>query len=343
MSIAVVVNPRARRGSDAVARECRARLPGARVVTSRSLEECASLVRDLSDPAPAVVVSAGGDGTAIGLINSARDAAGSGVRAPWISGAGAPTTALGVLPLGTGNAWARVTGARDWRRAITQLGALSLGAPLPVRRFDLVDVDGQLAHFAGTGWDAELIDDFHAQKDALGLLPRRLRGGLAGYLYGMFTRTLPRHVTRRGVEVELVNTGSDALTVDDEGRAVPLPGGERGAVLYRGPVTVCAAGTTPEWGFGFRAFPFADLVPGRFCMRVYAGGAADALWHLPQLWRGEHPCPRMHTWLLDRCHATFSRPVPFQIGGDRIDHKTEVEYRLAGEWVNLLDWRKLPN
>jgi len=62
-----------------------------------------------------------------------------------------------------------------------------------------------------------------------------------------------------------------------------------------------------------------------------------------QLWRGAHPCPKMHTWLLDSCHATFSKPVPFQIGGDRVARRSEVEYALASEWVNLLDWSALPN
>ncbi len=343
MSIAVVVNTQARRGSDAVAALCRSRLPSARVLTSRSLEDCAGFVRELGSPAPAVVISAGGDGTAVGLLNTSRAAAQAGAPVPWLSGIAAPTTALGMLPLGTGNAWARVTGARNWRKAINQLGSIVPGSPLPVRRFDLVEVDGQIAHFAGTGWDAEMIDDFYAQKDAPGILPRSRRNGLMGYLNGMFTRTIPRHFSGPSVEVELVNTGADALTVDEKGRVVPLPGGEHGAVLYRGPVSVCAAGTIQEWGFGFRAFPFAGLVPGRFCMRIYAAGAVEATIRMRQLWRGAHPCPKMHTWLLDSCHATFSKSVPFQVGGDRVAHRSEVEYKLASEWVNLLDWSALPN
>src|SRR6185312_12923890 len=96
-----------------------------------------------------------------------------------------------------------------------------------LRRFDLVEVGGTVAPFAGTGWDAEIIDDFHAQKTGFGFLPARARNGLAG----------------------------------------------RGAVLYRGPTSVCAAATSAEWGFGFRAFPFAGLVPRRFNFRIYAGRA----------------------------------------------------------------------
>src|SRR5262245_16696489 len=241
--IAVLVNLRARRGSERVARVCRRELPGARVTTSRSLDDAAGFAREVGASSPQLLVSAGGDGTAVALINALR-------------GQPAANVPLGCLPLGTGNGWARATGARNWRRSVERLGSLSrLGAPIPTWRFDLVEVDHTLAHFAGTGWDAEIIDDFHAQKSGFGLLPEKSRAGLPGYLNGLFTRTIPRHLLgRKQVEVELVNTGEDAIGVDEHGRAVPLPEGKHGAVLYRGPVSVCAAGTSPEWGFGFRAF-----------------------------------------------------------------------------------------
>src|SRR5262249_45037827 len=157
---------------------------------------------------------------------------------------GADFDVLGVLPLGTGNALARATGAPRWRAAIDALrrlrASLWTDRALPTTRLDLVEVSGTLAHFAGTGWDAEIIDDFHAQRQGAGLLPSRLRNGLGGYLQGLFTRTLPRHLAVwRQVEVELINTGDDAMTVDEQGRPVPLAGGHHGAVLYRGPVSVC--------------------------------------------------------------------------------------------------------
>ncbi len=341
MEIAVLVNLRARRGSEAVASSCRAELPTARILASRSLDDTRGFARALGSDPPHLLVSAGGDGTAMGLINSMRGSPGN--PAQVLSASARRVPALGVMPLGTGNGWARATGAPRWRAALDRLKlAARTAGPPPVRRFDLVEIFGTIAHFAGTGWDAEIIDDFYAQRTGPGLLPERARGGLGGYLQGMFTRTIPRHVlTRRQVEVELVNTGDDALTVDPSGRAVPLPGGEHGAVLYRGPASVCAAGTSPEWGFGFRAFPFAGLVPRRFCMRLYAGTAIEATMRMHRLWRGEHPLEKMHSWLLTRCRATFSRPVPFQVGGDRLGHKTEVEYTLAPEQIDLLDWRAL--
>ena len=347
VDIAVVVNLRARRGSEAVARSCRAELPRARVLASRSLDEALGFARALSRAPPELLVSAGGDGTAVALINAMRAPAAS--RPLWARNARLPEliapgpTALGILPLGTGNGWARALGAPRWRAALQRLGrAAHASEPLPLRRFDLVEVFGTLAHFAGTGWDAEIIDDFDAQKTGPGLLPKKVRQGVWGYLQGLFTRTIPRSfLDRTQAEVELINTGEDAIAIGSDGRPMPLRGGEHGAVLYRGPMSVCAAGTSREWGFGFRAFPFAGLVPRRFCMRVYAGTAAEATMRMGALWRGRHPVPKMHSWLLTRARAFFSRPVPFQAGGDRLGHKTEVDYSLAPEQVDLLDWKAL--
>ena len=334
VDIAVVVNLRARRGSQRVARACRERLPDARIMVSGSIDEALGFARDLQEQPPSLLVAAGGDGTAVTLLNA--------MRRPGDTDVDAHGPALGLLPLGTGNGWANVTGAPRWRTAVARLGGLAArGGPMPLRRFDLVEVDGTVAPFAGTGWDAEIIDDFHAQKTAFGVVPRSLRDGLTGYMQGLFLRTIPRHLRESQVEVELVNTGDDAMTVDALGRPVPLPFGRRGAVLYRGPTSVCAPATTGEWGFGFRAFPFAGLVARRYCMRVYAGNALEATMRMRSLWTGAHPVEKMHTWLLTSCKATFSRPVPFQIGGDRMGMRSEVEFKLAQEQVDVLDWREV--
>ena len=330
MDVAVLVNLRSRRGSRRVVEHARAELPNARVIASGSLADTEKFILDLQRSAPDLVLSAGGDGTAVGLINALR---------PGNDLAGLP---IGLLPLGTGNGWANATRAPKWKVGLARVGALArLRSPISTRRFDLVEVCGRIAPFAGTGWDAELIDDFHAQKTGFGVLPTNARNGVAGYLQGLLTRTFPRHLfANERLEVELVNTGADAYTIDDQGRAVPLPGGENGRVLYRGPVGVCGAATSPEWGFGFKAYPFAKAMARRMSVRVYSAGAVEAISRTRDLWRGAHPLPKMHTWQLTSCKMTFSRPVPFQIGGDRHGHVSEVEYRIADETVNVLDWTR---
>jgi hypothetical protein len=158
----------------------------------------------------------------------------------------------------------------------------------------------------------------------------------------MVTRTIPRHLFGTGTpRVSVYNTGAPALTVGANRAIRPLPHGETGALLYRGPAGVAGAATTPEWGFGFKAFPFAQAMPHRLSVRVYSGGVLEATRHMFKLWRGEHPMPHMHDFLVERLRMDFDRDVPFQIAGDVIGLRRSVEFELAEESVQLVDWHQL--
>lgn len=340
--IAVVVNASSRRGSGRVAELARRWLPDATILLSRSLEELDAFARELVARPPDLVVAAGGDGTAIGVLNAIRRA--ERVLYPGRHAAGQKRPlgpVLATLKLGTGNAWARGLGAPDTPAALELLADLvRSGERPPIKRFDLVEVEGKLAHFTGTGWDAEIISDFHAQKDQPSFLSDARKRGLAGYLNGMFTRTVPRNIKLGSAHVRITNIGSDAMTVSPEGLPVKLSA-PAGAVLYEGPSSVCGIGTSPQWGYGFVAFPFAGLVERRFNLRNYGGGAIEALLHSPWLWMGKHPLTKMDCWLLDGVRLEFNRKVPFQLGGDLLGDRDTVEYRIADEYVHLVHWSAL--
>ena len=326
--IAVLVNLRARRGSEGMGGLVQRFLPRARVALTRSLDEARAWISDTLRPnPPSLLLAGGGDGTITGLLNELRTA---GVALP----------AIGVLPMGTGNAWARVTGAPRPAEALKQIAAVGERLP-PLRPFALVRVEGKVAPFAGTGWDAEMIQDFKNQLAASGPL-RSTQAGLRGYLGAMFTRTVPRHLFGEGnPTVSVYNLGDPALTVDARGSVQPVPHGDKGALLYRGPAGVAGAATTPEWGFGFKAFPFAQAVPHRLSVRVYGAGVVEATRNMFRLWRGEHPMPQMHDWFVQRLRMDFDREVPFQMGGDVIGMRRSLEFDLAEESVQLVDWRQL--
>ncbi len=327
-NIAVLVNLRARRGTEGVGGLVERFLPRARVALTRSLEEARAWISDTLRPnPPSLLLAGGGDGTITGLLNELRLA---GVALP----------AIGVLPLGTGNAWARVTGAPRAAVALKQIAAVGERLP-PLRPFSLVRVEGKVAPFAGTGWDAEMIQDFKSQLSAAGPLAGT-QAGLRGYLGAMFTRTVPRHLFGEGnPQVSVYNMGDTALTVDSRGSVQPVTHGDKGALLYRGPAGVAGAATTPEWGFGFKAFPFAQAVPHRLSVRVYGATVMEATRNMFKLWRGEHPMPRMHDWFVQRVRMEFDREVPFQMGGDVLGMRRTLDFDLAEESVQLVDWRQL--
>ncbi len=340
MRIEVVLNANARRGTGTVLRQLERTLPSARVERTRSLDDVDVLARRLVLDPPDLVLSAGGDGSALALVNAIRRARETQPK----SSLPGPLLRLGLLKLGTGNGWARSCGAPRLGLGLSRLHDFvqrrESPRNLPMQRFDLVEACGFLAHFAGTGWDAELVDDFHAQKDDdANLLPPWARNGLLGYLNGLVTRAVPRNIQFPRVEIEIKNTGAHALGIDPRGQPFDFAGGEPGSVLYRGPVSICGVGTSTQWGFGFRAFPFARLVPGRFNLRSYVGTTKEALARVPLLWAGRHPLANMITWLLTRCTVSFSRPVPFQAGGDLLGYHDEIEYAVSGETVEVLDWR----
>ncbi len=304
-------------------------LPQARLAVTTSLEEARRwVVEELMPDPPQLLLSGGGDGTAVSLLNELRDA-------------NTTFPALGLLPLGTGNGWARVTGAPQTRTALRGIAALAGDAP-PLRHFALVETEGRLTPFAGTGWDAEIVSDYHRVLAALPKPLNQAQNPTLGYLRAIFTRTIPRHLGQMGpATVTLTNLGEDAYVVDDRGHPQRLPGGGKGAVLYRGPLGVAGAGTTTDLGLGFRAFPFAHAMSGRLAVRVYGATPLEAMLRMPKLWRGAHPVPKSHSFLLTHCRMDFDREVPFEIGGDLLGDRRSVEFRLAEVGVNLVDWSSM--
>lgn len=327
MTAAVLVNVRARHGSEAIGRQIQAILPNARVTVTHSFDDARAWVtREIATNCPDVLLSGGGDGTAVALLNELRD-----------QSLAVPT--FGLLPLGTGNAWAHATGAKDVRSALRGLAELRDGEVPLTKTFHLVETEGKLTPFAGTGWDAEILSDYRKMLDGIPPALRDATSGTAGYLRSILTRSVPRQLREKSrPNVRVVNLGEHALSVDEHGRAVPVPGGGAGAVLYEGPIGVGGAATTEQLGLGFRAFRFAHSVPNRIAVRVYAASTLEATLRMPWLWRGAHPLPHDHNWMLTRCRMEFDRPVPFEIGGDLAGDRTSVELSLAAERQPLVDW-----
>lgn len=325
-TVAVLVNLRARKASHRIASLVRTLLPNARLGITRTLEEARQWVEHemLPNP-PALLLSGGGDGTAVCLLNE-------------MMGLGMPLPALGLLPLGTGNGWARVMGAP---RAATALRAVASidQSPLELCSFSLVEADGRVCPFAGAGWDADILHDHALQRAKLpASLRTRTPVGLA-YFFSITTRSLPRYLFRPPPRVTVTNLGEDALTADSDGKLVRVPCGGAGQVIYRGPFGVLGAGTTPAIGMGFRAFPILDTHPGRMAVRVYNAPAGEAARNVAKLFRGERTMPGSHEWLLTHCRMDFDRDVPLEVGGDIEGTRRHVEFRLSAQRVNLVDWR----
>jgi diacylglycerol kinase family enzyme len=331
-AIAALLNGRARKVTPSVVRALSKALPGSTILVSDDFDQARRHVRALIKERPEVVLSGGGDGAAMRLLNL------------WREEGGAALPTLGILRLGTGNAWARSLGAPEFFPHVKRLASLR-DRPLPVQEFGLVEVENHLAHFAGVGWDARIINDYQRNLDKRSsqLVGSRfaswLHKGVRGYLYSVVRITIPEEwmlVRRLGqARVTLENLGPEVFGLDGADRLVQLPPGAR---LHEGPVSVGAAATVPEWGYGFRAFPFAGKKPGFINVRIYGGGVLDTVRSAASLWRGTHT-EGMHDWFATAVRMRFSRPMPFQIGGDAMGEREEIVLRAARETVRAVDWR----
>jgi diacylglycerol kinase family enzyme len=324
--LAVLVNANAKRGGRRVAVQIARALPGASVRLTRTKEEIDAWLRQL--PAPRAVLAAGGDGTAVALVNALAR----------VTPEAEPFPPLGILPLGTGNGWAHPLGAPKLHRCMK---LLSSSGAIPTRACGLIEADGTLAHFAGSGWDAMILQDYERQLEGSRGPGRRLSKSVYGYVMATLLRTAPKVLVSGNPHVLIENLGSEVYEVDEAGRPRRLDGAGRGAILYDGPAGTASASTCTDFGYRFRAFPFAERMPGFMSLRVYDRSALAAIASSPQLWRGAHPLRGMHDWFATHVRLTFSRNVPFQIGGDAHGERRTVDLRASPRAVRMIDWRRL--
>lgn len=325
--LAILVNANAKRGGRRVAAQIAGVLPGASVRLTRSTEEIAAWLRGIGSPR--AILAAGGDGTAMALLN-----------ALWrVRPEPEPLPTVGVLPLGTGNAWAHALGAPKLHRCL-ELLADSPGPP-PTRNVGLIEVEGKLTHFAGAGWDAMILEDYGAQLDATAWPGRRLSKSVYGYLSAAALRTVPKIALYGNPRVVIENLGEAVFSIDPLGAPHRMPSLPLGAILYDGPAGTAAVGTCPEYGYRFRAFPFAERMPGFFNLRVLDRDVLGAVLACPRLWKGAYSLPGVHDWLATHVRMTFSRPVPIEMGGDLLGRRQCVDFRAPKRGVHMLDWRRL--
>jgi diacylglycerol kinase family enzyme len=321
----IVVNANAKRGGRRIAVQIARALPAATVRLTKSLAELEGWLRTIQEPR--CILSAGGDGSAVALLNALDRVVPKDGEFPPV----------GALPLGTGNAWAHALGARKLDTCVKALARHD--GPVPTKRYGLFTCDGVLTFFGGCGWDAQILDDYRLQLEASP--SSRVAKSVWGYLTAMLSRTVPKSVLYGRPHVIIENLGDEVFTVDEYGRVYPMEDVRRGTILYEGMASVAGAATCPEFGYGFKAYPFAERMLGYMNVRIYDAKTHKAVASIPKLWKGEHPLDGMNDWFAKEVRMTFSRPMPLQIGGEAIGSRQTVEYKSSDRMVDALDWRML--
>jgi diacylglycerol kinase family enzyme len=350
-SVAVLLNGNAKSVSDRLRRELENFVPRKDLFFSRSFDDARKIARTVLERGYQTVLTGGGDGTFVGYVNCFYDLALAAAQQTSSSGAAlklAPVPAgairiprIGALKLGTGNAVADFAGASGRRQGVANdILRVRSGEVTATRSLHLLSHEGKRAPFAGLGIDAALLNDYCLLKNRVkGTRLSFLGTGGMGYFCSIVSRTIPSYALSTAVpNAEVVNLGGRAQQLDAEGK----PTGrviQPGEVIYRGPCKIAAAGTVPNYGFGFQIFPHALRAPGRFQLRLAAIGVPRILRNLRTFWTGGPAPEGVLDFHCDRVLIKFDRDMPLQVGGDAEGYRREVLLSMAERPLELLDFK----
>jgi len=329
---AVLLNANAKQVNARVRRSLERVVPAEDVFLSRNADEAHAIADAVVSRQYETVFTGGGDGTFVGWVNDIIDSA---ERRAF------PVPRFGVLALGTGNAVAEVVGARPDGH-VADLAAFANGEANHVRQLDLLTCEGRRTPFAGLGIDAAVLNDYCWLKKQLGgTALRRLATGVPGYALSVALRSAPRYLLeRRQSYCEIVNVGRPAYQLDGRGRQVGRAIGH-GELVYAGPCMMASASTVPFYGFGLKAFPFAESRAGMLQLRIATQlSLPSVLWNLPSIWSGEFAHEHLLDFHVERVTVQFERPMPLQIGGDAEGWRERVLFGMASSGVELVDFKQ---
>ena len=325
---AFILNANAKSVTDRVVSRLVDLIPAGDLFYSRSLKESENFYRTILRRGYARVFSGGGDGTLVNAINTIRRLSKNGLNNQ--------IPAIGVLKLGTGNAMASIVGARSpW----IDVNHVVKGGMITTRPMNLVECDnGELAPFAGIGYDGEILNDYFSLKEAhKGKPTERLMHSLFGYLWVGLTRTIPRNLNHPQSWIRVVSQFDAHKIVCLQGRdqehLIPAR-----TILYEGPSCLVSVGSIPYIGYGFKMFPFADRKPGHIQLRICSSGVTPMITHIyPGLWKGTYRHPELHDFLVRDVRIECKNEMSYQIGGDAVGLKQNLSFKAAENVVEVAE------
>lgn len=343
--VAVLLNHNARRVNEKIARRLERLVGPDHFFYSRTLEEAESFTREIVQRGYGTVVCGGGDGTLVRTINLVRryiDES-NAWRTERHDRFGEAQTLLGMprfalLPLGTGNGLKGIVGARDavddLRHMVDFVPSRSVELPMIV---DEATDDRFL--FGGMGYDSILLNDYNWLKERTKTsLMRPALHSVLGYFAALFSRTLPRIARGQHRPIQArITTHSEAFYIDPR-RGDRLQRIAPNTTLFEGDATLIGIGTSSYFGYGFKVFPFAGLMPGMMQLRVARIGAGRAMMHLPTIWRGSYRnSDVISDFFVKHIKIELANPYPFQHSGDDQGLRDHLNLRIAHDPLQLVD------
>jgi diacylglycerol kinase family enzyme len=331
--VAVVVNGNAKNVTGEVINVLDQILRGTDLFVSHSLAEAREIAQALVAKGYTTVLTGGGDGTFTVMVTEVVRAA---------DHAGKPRPRFGYLKLGTGNALAHVVGASGQRTLAADIRRLREEAGS--RQIGLVEVEGLLTPFCGLGIDAAVLQDYESVRDSIRKTPfKAVAAGPVSYAISSVTKTLPASLLKRMPHCRVTNLGEDVERLGRQGRVMGKPIGQ-GEVVFEGPARLVGVSTIPYYGYGLRMFPYAEERPDRMSLRIVTVSAMEFMKNARAIWRGEYDNPgSIFDALVQHVLIEVDPSTPFQVGGDVMGERRQIEVKLSDAPIRLVDFYAPPS
>ncbi len=328
--VAVLLNANAKRVNAGVRRQFARLVAATDLFFSTSLDEAAGFAQTIIERRYSHLMLGGGDGTIAATLNLLLKAAES--RQGSQAAHGLP--AVSVLRLGTGNGLAYLSGAG---KPIEDAMRLLSGEQPGVQPLRMVKdrQTGLITPFGSLGYDAQVLNDHVDLVNQTSEGVRRvLAKSLGGYFYALGTRTLMTELRRTRTPLTVTAIGRASVIDPETDEEIPL---DPNAVLFDGTARAFSFGTSPFYGFGLRALPFAGRRSDRFHVRVSMASVTFLLTHLSSLWKGTLRTPDFVDFLVEGVSVRTEKPLPAQMAGDATGHLSSLELQLSPHVFSLVD------
>jgi diacylglycerol kinase family enzyme len=319
------------------------------VYESSTLNELDDIVNDIKKQKFCSVITAGGDGNIFSTLNSFQDSS------------LIPT--MNIIALGTGNGLANLVGAtKNYQQEIYDVMRIKDFRKQKVREFPLIEVTSRSSDeewsepsyytFAGSGLDATVLNDYHELKLKHNKeWQKNYSHGLPGYMVASLFKTLPKIRKNKfsGVSIYL-NEGSmyriGKKNRNEVDKLKIKPGEDLSMV---GNVQGISVGTTPEYGYGLKAHPYAffghNFANGMFQIRVIQGNplkiAGNIFTHLPSVWNGTIRNKYLKDYFArDITIKYWVEDTPSHVAGEIMGSKKEIRYKFSDKKIKLVDKRR---
>ena len=324
--IVFTLNKNAARVTNKIKRIIHQYLPEADVYLSNDQDEAESHIKSILKNPERHIFTGGGDGTTYNFLNMIRKYGNKNLN---------EYPGLGLLGLGTGNGLASEVNSHNLEYVLNKIKS---GNIAQTKEYNLIETDNCLVHFSTLGVDAQVLNDFIEVKDKYPLF-RKKRLGLPAYLFAYFTKTSHCDaLNKKPWEVRIINEG-DAVYSVSHSKEPKLLEINKGDIIYEGPANLAGVGTASNYGFNFKVFPFARQFKDFMNLRIVNISNTEFITHWYALWTGKYENEKvLKDFLVKKVRLQFSKPAPFQTGGDAKGYREEIVYEISEQKVKLIDF-----